>query len=57
MFAVCLKMDSAGFPGLADHFTTKVSDLQKMIDIKNTLRDDSEFLEHVQVSILCHHGT
>ena len=44
-------MNSAGFPGLVDHFTTNVSDLQKMIDIKITLRDDSEFLEHVQVSV------
>lgn len=41
-------MNSTGFPELDEHFMTKVSDLQKMIDIKLTLRDDSEYLEQVQ---------
>ena len=43
-------MNSAEFAGLDEHFTTKISDLQKMLDIKLAVKDDNECLEHLQVS-------
>ena len=51
MFIILFQnMNSASFIGVQSHFMTKVSDLQKLVEIRVAVKDDHECLEHLEVS-------
>ena len=45
-------MDSSTFSGLQEHFISKLSDVQMMMEVRDAIKDDdSDCLHYIQVSV------